>query len=197
MLILVAEDEPDIRKMYRAALEARGHEIVISVNGEECLNVYRENLREELKRNNNYSNADDAGKDGNLPASEMILSSPSANAFDVVILDYKMPIMNGMDVAKEILQLNPQQRIIFASAYVTEVLEDSIKELKQVVELLQKPFEISVLVDTIEDKEASKGLMKVVSNLRGIQDYDNPTPEQIRNIFEGLRKLQKGRITWS
>jgi CheY-like chemotaxis protein len=197
MLILVAEDEPDIRKMYRAALEARGHEIVISVNGEECLNVYRENLREEPKRNNNNNKADNAGKEDYLPSSEMILSSPSANAFDVVILDYKMPKMNGMDVAKEILQLNPQQRIIFASAYVTEVLEDSIKELKQVVELLQKPFEISVLVDTIEDKEASKGLMKVVSNLRGIQDYDNPTPEQIRNIFEGLRKLQKGRITWS
>jgi CheY-like chemotaxis protein len=194
MLILVAEDEPDIRKMYRAALEARGHEIVISVNGEECLNVYRENLREEPKRNNNNNKADNAGKEDYLPSSEMILSSP---AFDVVILDYKMPKMNGMDVAKEILQLNPQQRIIFASAYVTEVLEDSIKELKQVVELLQKPFEISVLVDTIEDKEASKGLMKVVSNLRGIQDYDNPTPEQIRNIFEGLRKLQKGRITWS
>jgi CheY-like chemotaxis protein len=197
MLILVAEDEPDIRKMYRAALEARGHEIVISVNGEECLNVYRENLREELKRNNNNSNAANAGKSNILSASEMILSPPTANAFDVVILDYKMPIMNGMDVAKEILQLNPKQRIIFASAYVTEVLQDSIKELKQVVELLQKPFEISVLVDTIEDKEASKGLMKVVSNLRGIKDYDNPTTEQIRNIFEGLRKLQKGRINWS
>lgn len=197
MLILVAEDEPDIRKMYRAALEARGHEIVISVSGEECLNVYRENLREELKRNNNDSNADNVGKNDTLPASEITISPPSANAFDVVILDYKMPIMNGLDVAKEILQLNPEQRIIFASAYVTEVLQDSIKELKQVVELLQKPFEISVLVDTIEDKEASKGLMKVVSNLRRIQDYDNPTPEQIRNIFDGLRKLQKGRINWS
>ncbi len=197
MLILVAEDEPDIRKMYRAALEARGHEIVISVSGEECLNVYRENLREELKGNNNDSNAANVDKNDTLPPSEITISPPSANAFDVVILDYKMPIMNGLDVAKEILQLNPEQRIIFASAYVTEVLQDSIKELKQVIELLQKPFEISVLVDTIEDKEASKGLMKVVSNLRRIQDYDNPTPEQIRNIFDGLRKLQKGRINWS
>lgn len=196
MHILVAEDERDICTMYKVALEARGHEIVISVDGEECLNIYRDNYREQLKRNND-SNSDNRGDNDDMSSTEIISSSASTAAFDVVILDYKMPIMNGLDVAKEILQINPQQRIIFASAYVKEVLEDSIKELKHVVELIQKPFEVSVLVDTIEDKEASKGLMKIMANLREVQDYDNPSPEQIRNIFEGLRKLQKGRITWS
>jgi CheY-like chemotaxis protein len=51
-----------------------------------------------------------------------------------------MPGMNGMDVAKEILEVSPHQRIIFASAYVEETLEESVKQLKQVVELMQKPF---------------------------------------------------------
>jgi DNA-binding NarL/FixJ family response regulator len=32
-----------------------------------------------------------------------------------VILDYKMPKINGMEVAKEILAINPHQRIIFSS----------------------------------------------------------------------------------
>ena len=40
-----------------------------------------------------------------------------------------------MEVAKEILAINPHQRIIFASAYVWETLIDSVKELKQIVEL--------------------------------------------------------------
>jgi CheY-like chemotaxis protein len=31
-----------------------------------------------------------------------------------------MPKMNGMEVAKEILAVNPHQRIIFASAYVRD-----------------------------------------------------------------------------
>jgi len=44
------------------------------------------------------------------------------SSYDVVILDYKMPGVNGMDVAKEIFKINPNQRIIFASAYVEETL---------------------------------------------------------------------------
>jgi hypothetical protein len=35
-----------------------------------------------------------------------------------------------MEVAKEILIINPDQRIIFASAYFKETLENSVKELK-------------------------------------------------------------------
>jgi hypothetical protein len=48
--------------------------------------------------------------------------------------------MNGMDVAKEILAVNPHQRIIFASAYVKETLQESVKQLKQIVEIMQNPF---------------------------------------------------------
>lgn len=60
--------------------------------------------------------------------------------FDAVDLDYKMPKKDGMDVAKEILALNPYQRIIFAFAYFMEFLGDLVKQLKQVVELMQKPL---------------------------------------------------------
>jgi hypothetical protein len=51
-----------------------------------------------------------------------------------------------MEVAKEILTVNPHQRIIFVSAYVKETLEESVKQLRQAVELMQKPFEPDVLV---------------------------------------------------
>jgi hypothetical protein len=97
-----------------------------------------------------------------------------------------------LETAKEILELNPKQRIIFASAYVKETLEDSVKQLKQVVELMQKPFEADALVDTIEDKEAYEGLKTLIANIKEF-DLDNPTKEQISSIFEGIRKIQKGR----
>ena len=35
---------------------------------------------------------------------------------DLIILDYHMPIKNGLDAAKEILEINPKQKIIFISA---------------------------------------------------------------------------------
>ena len=50
--------------------------------------------------------------------------------FDAVILDYKMQDMDGIEVANEILEINPQQRIIFASAYIKETLLDSVKTIK-------------------------------------------------------------------
>jgi DNA-binding NtrC family response regulator len=103
-----------------------------------------------------------------------------------------MPEKNGLEVAKEILEMNPEQRIIFASAYVKETLEESVKELKQVVELMQKPFDADVLVDTIEDREVQEGLKKLMTNLKQSKDLD-PTFEQIRDLFEGLRRIQKGR----
>ena len=57
-----------------------------------------------------------------------------------------MPQINGLDVAKEIFSINPHQRIIFASAYVKENLEESVKCLNKIVELIQKPFTIDKLI---------------------------------------------------
>src|ERR687887_551049 len=112
--------------------------------------------------------------------------------FDAVILDYKMPKINGMEVAKEILAVNPHQRIIFASAYVKETLEESIKHLKQVVELMQKPFGPDALIDTVEDKEIYSELRKLNINIDYVKAA-NFRHEQLKGILEVLRKLQKGR----
>ena len=166
MKILIAEDEPDIAMPYRIALERRNHQVVITPNGEECLNVYHQTLKQ-------------APKGDGMP-------------FDAVVLDYRMPKKDGMEVAKEILIANPHQRIIFASAYVKDTLVDSVKELKQVVELMQKPFELDSLVDTIEDKEIYAGLEKLNVGVQQIRDLD-PTHEQIRDLVQGLSKVMKGR----
>ena len=143
MEILIAEDEQYIWKPYKIALESRGHNVVITENGQDCINTYKRELKEKArlvavaigKNYNRYNN-----KHHHPP-------------FDAVVLDYLMPGKDGMEVAKEILSINPNQRIIFASAYVKDTLVDSVKELKQAVELMQKPFKVQALVDTIEDTQ--------------------------------------------
>ena len=110
----------------------------------------------------------------------------------LVILDYMMPQKDGMQVAKEILEMNPKQRIIFASAYVEETLEDAVKQLKQVVELMQKPFAVDALVDTIEDKEIYEGLKEIMLSMKQIKN-ESPSPQQLKSLFESVRKIQKGR----
>ncbi len=110
--------------------------------------------------------------------------------FDAVVLDHRMPKMDGMEVAKHMLNAYPGQRIIFASAFVKETLVDSVKQLNQVVELLQKPFDLDTLVDMIEDKNIYERLEKLNVKVKEIKNL-NPTHEQIRDLLEGLIKLHK------
>jgi CheY-like chemotaxis protein len=217
--ILIAEDESVIWIPYKIALEKRGHAVEITKNGEDCIEIYESALKSEIERkkgndeegydNNNYKYGNDYSSkrrirrtntdssisdDYTLGPSSLPLASSSL-PFDVVVLDYRMPKKDGLEVAKEILALNPSQRIIFASAYVKETLRESVKELRQLVELLQKPFLPEVLVDVIEDTEAYPELKKLFANVSKMSeiDFENPTPEQIKNIIDGLKKIQKGR----
>jgi hypothetical protein len=75
---------------------------------------------------------------------------------------------------------------------VQETLVDSIKNLKQIVELLQKPFSLQALVDTIEDKNIYEELAKLNVNVQNLMDL-NPTHAQIRDYLEALRKIQKAK----
>jgi DNA-binding NtrC family response regulator len=195
MKILIAEDESDISHTYRVALESRNHNVNIANDGISCLRIYREELA-----NRRLTSSDKSMKHNNRAQDSPALA---ASPFDVVVLDYKMPGKDGMEVAKEILTINPEQRIIFASAYVKETLENSVKELKRVVELLQKPFEIQAFIDTIEDKQVYEELKKIMINIRAIDDNNtsseqesndpNISRERMRDLFECLRKIQKNR----
>lgn len=200
MRVLIAEDEPDIWKAYKIALESRDHEVLISEDGDECIKIYKQELLEQQKRRAKDVLYDENKKKLSNDGDNYVNRKQNRPPFDVVILDYRIPQKDGLQVAKEILELNSYQRIIFASAYVRETLAESVKHLKQVVELLQKPFIADMLVDTIEDKEVQEGLKMLMMNLRkpanqdGNNSHDDePSLEQISDLFEGLRKIQKGR----
>lgn len=80
MNILIAEDEKDIALLYKKVLEARNHQVTVTSNGEDCLKSYHDVFQEMIS-------SDTRSMQRQLP-------------FDVVLLDYKMPQINGMEVAK-------------------------------------------------------------------------------------------------
>jgi CheY-like chemotaxis protein len=170
MNVLIAEDEYDIALLYKTALENRKHHVTITYNGEDCLKTYNEEFQKKI----------------------FTTCATERMPFDVVILDYKIPQVSGIGVAEEILAINPHQRIIFVSAYVKEFLEDSIKKLKQFVELRQKPFGLNALIDTIEDKDAYKELQNLDVDIDVVKAV-NPTHEQITDLLDKLRDVQKAR----
>lgn len=196
MRILIAEDDLDISTLYKKALEKNKHQVVITSNGEDCLNNYRTTLKNRASKALQPSNADaeatvtDSFRDYGAKIRKIV--DTNVPPYDVVILDYSMPGMNGMEVAKEILNASPHQRIIFASAYVKETLEYSVKELKRVVELMQKPFALKQLTDTVEDTEAFEELRELNVNVDRIKAADL-AHEQILDLLDKLRRIQKNR----
>ncbi|TET60273.1 MAG: response regulator [Promethearchaeota archaeon] len=65
---------------------------------------------------------------------------------DIIILDYRMPIKNGLDALKEILQIDHNSRIIFASADKT--IKDEVYS-NGAMGFLDKPFTHQRLITTL------------------------------------------------
>jgi CheY-like chemotaxis protein len=167
MKVLVAEDEPLIARHYQMILGSRGHDVRVCVDGLDALEAYEAALSEAKKQ------------------------SPSDKVpFDVVILDYRMPKKDGLETAREIIKLCPKQRIIFASAYVRETLRESTKELHQVVELLQKPFDLSYLVEVVERTNVYNQLMKLNVNVEDLKNRDLTDSESVKLLKSVQDALQ-------
>jgi two-component system chemotaxis response regulator CheY len=66
---------------------------------------------------------------------------------DVVIMDHRMPVMNGVQATKEILRMNPKQKVIFVSADV--MVEKEAREAGA-IEFLPKPFRMDDLIEKMQ-----------------------------------------------
>jgi two-component system chemotaxis response regulator CheY len=66
---------------------------------------------------------------------------------DIIIMDHRMPIMNGVDATKEIMKINPRQKVIFVSA---DVLVEKEAREAGAVEFLPKPFRMDDLIEKME-----------------------------------------------
>ena len=98
--------------------------------------------------------------------------------------------MNGLGVAKEILAVNPHQRIIFASAYRQDKLLESVRQLNHIVEILNKPFSEQELIDIVEDKSMYSELKELNVNLDHFKNA-NFRHEQLRDVLDILKKAKK------
>ena len=123
--ILVAEDSPSIALLYKKSLEKRGHTVIITENGLKCLYQYSDDFK---------IRGDDKKK---------------TSLYDLVILDHKMPRMEGTEVAKEIIEMNPKQRILFVTGYVKDMMK-GVRKIGQRIELLQKPFPVNAMIRQVE-----------------------------------------------
>ena len=66
---------------------------------------------------------------------------------DIVLMDYRMPLKNGLETTKEILSIDSESKIIFISADYT-VRKKAFEA--GAIDFLEKPFDLSTLYTMIE-----------------------------------------------
>jgi len=77
------------------------------------------------------------------------LEKVRSKAYDVVLLDIKMPDINGVDVFKQIKTITPNSSVILMTAYaLQELIEQAKKE--GVLAVLPKPIDVERLVSFTE-----------------------------------------------
>ena len=68
---------------------------------------------------------------------------------DVIVLDLKMPVMDGLAVLQEVRNLNPSQPVIILTGAATPETEQQVRALG-VSEFVEKEFSLHLLGDSLK-----------------------------------------------
>src|SRR3974390_612145 len=111
--------------------------------------------------------------------------------FDLILLDYKMPGKTGLDVLKEIKQINPEIDVIMMTAYGT--IETAVDAMKSgAIDYITKPIELDDLLIHIDRISGRRTLLRENEILRrqlrdrGVTTdqivYHSPRMEELVNM---------------
>ncbi len=91
------------------------------------------------------------------------------HAFDVVVTDYQMDQMNGLELLEAIRSIQPETKVIMITAYGTDELEAEARRM-QAYEYLTKPLEINsfrqVVQAALDDVAISRPGILILSEKR-------------------------------
>lgn len=100
--------------------------------------------------------------------------------YTLVLTDYKMPAMTGLDLARAVQQFSPDTQIVLMTAYGTPDLRETVKSL-EIGGYIDKPFtltEIKDMVKEVGERDREKG------DLNGSEiSGDIPVRELFQNLL--------------
>ena len=102
----------------------------------------------------------------------MGIEKAKEKSYDAIILDLAMPGMDGIEVQKTLIEINPDLQIIFLTGHAT--LEKGIEAMKHgAVEFMEKPVDINTLLEKVG-----------VAKTKKQEITEKKTEEKIKNILK-------------
>ncbi len=109
-------------------------------------------------------------------SAEEALKKMGEMEFAVVLIDIKLPVMNGVEAFKRIKEISPKTAVIMMTAFsVEELIKDALQ--KGAYGVLNKPLDIEKVITMIEAAKADEITVLVV-------DEDVNTQRALRDILE-------------
>jgi DNA-binding LytR/AlgR family response regulator len=174
MRILMLNDNEDSVSSYKRELGFRNHRLFVTNTHEAFLKLYQRELQDIFFKTD--------------PVEHI-------QPFDVLVLDCESCGASGMEIAKEILTVNPRQRIVLI--LIPEVYQSIAKkrseEVKTSFAILQKPVSIHRLLDIIELKEVYSELEKMHVDTDVIRRA-NFRHDQILSILNVVGSAKSSRL---
>ena len=118
------------------------------------------------------------------------------NGFDVVLMDVKMPVMDGLETFKQMKEIIPDIPVILATAYAVEdLIREALRE--GAFGSLSKPIDFDNLFNIIEDATHKGGLLLVVDDDRSLcgnmTDILSKKGYRVSVAYDGKMAIQKTR----
>jgi len=114
------------------------------------------------------------------------LSTLGHEAFDVILLDYKMPGLNGLDTLSEIKRLQVKTPVVIMTAFGTS--ETAIEAMKRgAFDYLLKPFDTEELKRITADALQVSRLMREVVSLPKSLTRITPAADELRLVGNNRR----------
>lgn len=118
---------------------------------------------------------------------ETAIKMVAVNHFDLILLDYKMPGMDGMAVLKEVKKINHEIDVVIITAYGT--IETAVEAIKVgAIDYITKPVELDELLILVDRVTERRGLIRENELLKQELGKQGVTTEKI--IYKSAQMVE-------